>query len=427
MKTKVTSERFFLRSPNINVCFRIQIDREFNPENFAAAMNIVCKCHPLLQCSIEKDEKNEAWFVPNIKPIEVEYFRREEMPDWKVWYNEKDSIPFDFPHENLLRISAIVGDNQTEIIILGHHIIGDGMGYFTLSKDLLLALDNRLEATPQILPPNDTFIKGKQLSFLARLYIGSLNKKWRKDRRFFSENEYRDFFHEYRRSFSPQIYTASIPAEDLQRITTLCRSNGLSVNELITAAFAFAFAADKKLRIGIAINARNELTTDPHSCMGNYVTGVSFKANCRSGDNFIASAKNIIEKLRRQLTNPNKRHAIVNFLRLLDGDLIESIMFASYGNYQLPIPEQIGKMILEGLTNRGLGISNLGRYEMNNYNTFCVSDLEFIGAAFPANIVSVGIITVNNKLNICLRYNEADMDEDAAKNICTEAMKLMLG
>jgi NRPS condensation-like uncharacterized protein len=427
MRLRIAAERLFLRSPNINVCFRIKIDAELKPENFAAAMDTVCRRHPLLQSYITKDEDKTAWFVPNAKPVEVEYFKREDMRDWKLWYREKDGIPFDLLHENPVRIATITGDNQSEIIILGHHIIGDGIGYFNLAKDLLLALDNRLEATPQIPPANHTFIKGRKLSLLSRLYAGKLNKEWRRSGKLFSENDYLDLFHDYRNRLIPRIYTDTIREADLERLTARCRSNNLSVNEVITAAFALALAADKEVRIGVAASTRGELTTAPHDCMGNYVTGISVRANCVAGNNFIASAKNIAEMLRRELSDPKKRHAIVNFLNLFDGDLIESIMFASYGNYPSPVSKQIGRIIAEGSEGRGLGISNLGRHEIAAHSAFRLSDLEFIGPAFPANILSVSIITVNDKLNICLRYNEADMDEDAARQVCSEAMKLMLG
>ena len=425
-KLRINTERLFLRSPNINVCFRIKIDRELNPEDLSAAINIVCKRHPLLTSSILK-ENNEAWFVPNLKPIKAEYFRREEMPDWKIWYTREDNKPFDFANESPVRFSAIAGDDQTEIIILGHHIIGDGIAYFNLAKDLLSALDNNLAEDPQIPPANDTFIKGNKLSFLSRIYAGRLNKEWRKNKKHFSEDDYLAFFRDYRNSFIPQVYLSSVNEDNLKRLTAVCRQNKLTVNELITSAFASAFSPDKEVRIGVAASTRGELITDPQFCMGNYVTGISVKANCISTNDFILNTKNLAKTIRGQLTDVKKRHAVVNFLKLFDGDLIESIMFASYGNFPLPISQKIGIMIAEGMKERGLGISNLGRHEINNYKNFSLSDMEFIGPAFPANIISVSVITVNNKLNICLRYNDVDINSEDVERNCNKAIKLMLG
>jgi hypothetical protein len=102
--------------------------------------------------------------------------------------------------------------------------------------------------------------------------------------------------------------------------------------------------------------------------MGNYVTGISVNVNYIPEKDFISNTKNIATILRKQLTNFKTRHLIVNFLSEFDTDLVESIMFASYGNHQLPISKKIGELIGEGLDKKGLGISNLGRHKFNNYN-----------------------------------------------------------
>jgi hypothetical protein len=217
----------------------------------------------------------------------------------------------------------------------------------------------------------------------------------------------------------------SIIEADLKKLTEICKSHKLTVNELMTSAFVVAFAADKEARVGVAASTRGELPAKPYYCMGNYVTGISIKVKCAPENYFMSNVKSIAKMLRKELTDAKKRHAIVNFLSGFDNDLIESIMFASYGDYKLPISKKIGTIIAEGLDGRGLGMSNLGWHEMNNYNGFYLLDLQFIGPAFPANIISVSVITVNNKLNICLRYNETEIETDAVIMIYKKAMELI--
>ena len=313
-KLKIATERLFLRSPNINVCFRISIDGNFDPNDFSLAIDNVCKRHPLLKCAIEIDHDHNAWFAPNANPIEVEYYKHEEMPDWKNWYKKTDNMPFDFIHGPLVKICALVGNNQTEIIILGHHIIGDGIGYLNLAKDILSALDGELETIPLMPPSNNKFIRGKKIGLLSGLYAQKLNKAWRKNKTHFSENDYLEFFRDYRAKFIPQIYMDSINENDLKKLKAICKLNKLTVNELVTSAFTAAFAADREARIGVAASTRGELTAKPYYCMGNYVTGISIKVNCVSGNDFMSNVRNITEMLRCELTDVKKRHAIGNFL-----------------------------------------------------------------------------------------------------------------
>jgi NRPS condensation-like uncharacterized protein len=319
-----------------------------------------------------------------------------------------------------------MGNDNTEIIIVGHHIIGDGIAYLNLAKDILAALDNRLEAIPEIPPANNTFVRGKKLGLLSRLYAAKLNKTWRKNRTHFSELDYLAFFRDYRGRFVPQMYTDSINEDELKKITGKCKSNKLTVNELLTSAFALAFASDTELRVGVAASTRGELKTKPYHCMGNFVTGISIKVNRAPANDFMATVHAITALLRAELTNVKKRHAVVNFLGSFDSDLIESIMFAAYGDYDLPVSKKIGTIIAEGTDGRGLGISNLGRHEMNNYNTFRLLDVQFIGPAFPANMLSVSIITVGNRLNICLRYNETEIAANSVITLYKKVIALLL-
>jgi NRPS condensation-like uncharacterized protein len=422
-KLRIFSERLFLRSPNINVCFRIKISGNIETREFETAINHVCKRHPLLNCSIEIDNEHNAWFVQNTTPIGIEYYNSQEMPDWQDWHRKQDAIPFDFLHGPLLKICVISNENQMEIIIFGHHIIGDGIGYLNLSKDILLALDNKLDITPQIPSLNNKFKEGGKLGVLLKLYATHLNKVWRKNRISFSENDYCMFLKQYHTRLIPGRYINSINESNLNKLIEKCKINNVTVNELISAAFSIAMIElsgnypNKEIRLGIVANTRNELVTNPCNCMGNYVTGISTNVNYITKKGFMSNVMNIAVILRKQLTNIKNRHLVVNFLSEVDTDLVESIMFASYGNYQLPTSRKLGKLLGEGSDKKGLGVSNLGRHEFNNYDTFRLLDMQFIGPAFPANLLSVSIITVNNKLNISIGYNEADITTDIVKQI----------
>lgn len=430
-KLKILTERLFLRSPNINVCFRIIIAGNIDKKQFEEAFNNVRKRHSLLNCSVEIDNNHNAWYVFNKSYIGIEYYRSDEMPNWQDWYKKSDDIPFDFIHGPLIKVCVITGDNQMEIIVLGHHIIGDGIGYLNLSKDILLALDNRLEIIPQELPVNNNFENCKNLGFLSKLYAKKLNKKWKENRIKFSEDEYGKFFQQYRNRFIPKMYLNSIDEKSLKKIVEKCKDNGMTVNELLTSAFSGAMVTvldnypTKEIHVGIAVNTRNELITKPYYCMGNYVTGISVKINYDFENNFISNAKNISSIMSKKLTNSKERHLIVNFLSEFDNDLIESIMYASYGKYELPVSKKIGELIGEGTENKLLGISNLGKHEFNNYETFKFIDMQFIGPAYPADLIGVSIITANNKLNVCLRYNENEIKSEEIKMIYDKTMELL--
>jgi NRPS condensation-like uncharacterized protein len=155
------------------------------------------------------------------------------------------------------------------------------------------------------------------------------------------------------------------------------------------------------------------------------VWGILVKAHYKPSNDFISNAKIIAAILKRQLENKKNRHLVVHFLNMFDSDLIDSIMFAAYGGFNHPVSKKIAELTGEQKRKKVLGISNLGRHEFSCYNNFKVIDIQFIEPAFPANTITVGIITVNNKMNLCIRYNEGEIKMEIIRRIYEKVIELL--
>jgi NRPS condensation-like uncharacterized protein len=425
IKIALANERLFLRSPAINVCFRIVIAGAVAKSLAERAVAALCLRHPLLNSFVETDSDGTRWLVQRDELLALEYCAAGEM-DWRQWYAKADSEPFDFSQGPLVRICIISGA-ETEIIILGHHVLGDGVGYLNLAKDFVAALNNRLDPAPQLPPFTAEERYFKHTALLdpgVQAYARGLNEEWKKSRVSFSENDYKLFFAGYRSKLSPQFYLASLAGDKLESLVNTARENSLTVNEMIAASFSQAFMETlgaPEIRLGVAANIRNELVSEPNACMGNYVTGIATKTNRDPAKDFKAAAQATAAILREQLAKPQNRHLAVHFLNEFDKDLIESAMYAAYGNFEHPVAKQLASLLGEEKANKGLGISNLGRHNLEN----CAS-LQFIGPAFPANLLTVGAITVNGTLNFCLRYNEEELSTETVEKIYNRASQLLL-
>jgi NRPS condensation-like uncharacterized protein len=437
MKIPFRNGRFHLRSPSINVCFRLVIEGEVSKWKIGKAIEQVCEKHPLLNCCVELDQSTEhnVWFVKNKKGITVEHYVSGDI-DWQTWYMKNDNIPFDLTNGPLLRICLITGKHtaasqSSEIVILGHHILGDGIGYLNLIKDILLSLDGKLDAPPLMPPFEAADLYFKQTILLepgVKAYAEGLNEEWRKNRIQINDKDYHDFFRQYRDRFNPNLYMTSMQEDDLKRLSTKSKAYGFTVNEIIVSAFSLAameVLKKSEIRIGVAASIRNELISEPMECMGNYVTGISAKVNSDLAKNFILSSKAIAESIREQLLNPKSRHLAIHFLNEFDKDLLELIPMAAHGSLEHKFAKKLGELIGENSENKGLGFTNLGRHDFHNYDNFKIMDIQFIGPAFPANLLTVGVITVNNRLNICLRFNETEISTDCAEAICRKAILLL--
>jgi NRPS condensation-like uncharacterized protein len=407
----------------------VVIDKLFNKTIIEEALKNVCLRNPLLKCSVEIDNDNNAWLVQKDGSINIEYYKSNEM-DWQTWYKMTDNIPFDLLEKPLIKFCIITGEH-TEIIILGHHIIGDGIGYLNLVKDILLALDNRIDITPQIPPfksADKEFKKTVPLSILIKIFAKKLNKKWRKNCVRFSENDYLELFRRYRAKYSPSLYTALIEGDGIKKILEKAKSNCLTVNEIIASAFSISVMETlncRKICLGLAANIRNELVSEPNNCMGNYVTGISAKIHYNPSNGFILNAKKMAGTMKKKLRNVKSRHLLVHFLNEFDKDLIESLVFAAYGDFDHPVSKKLAKSIGERTEDKNIGISNLGRHDFCDYESFQMINIQFIGPAFPANLLKVDVITIGSKMNLCFRYNAEEINESVVKIICEKTIEFL--
>ena len=70
-------------------------------------------------------------------------------------------------------------------------------------------------------------------------------------------------------------------------------------------------------------------------------------------------------------------------------------------------------------------MSNLGRHELTGYRRIHAPDIWFVGPVFPANVVSVSVLTVNNAMHIVLRYNEPELNTEHVQTLYKKALALL--
>lgn len=405
MKRFVGSKIIHLFSPNINVCYGVGINRSFTTEVIRAAIDATIIRHPMLLYTVKADDAGE-WFYDDDGMVEIQFL--DNNISLSEWYVKNDSIPFDF-NRCLVKIVVFIGDNNTDIMLLGHHILGDGLGFLNVIKDLLTAIDGKLTDEILVVPENN-FIKNiGSDGFLMELFAKSLNKKWRKSKTQFSYNEYVELFNNYRNSNPPSIYLDNILSVD--KIHTACKKIGITVNEAFYQAFVCALNkfGITKTKFGCAASIRNEMQYDVSNTMGNYTTGIMA---------VIPSPKDAPQKLRDKLRNPKYRYQIIQLLNLIDRSLIAAVPFAIYDNYNNKTVNRLGATIGEKNENKSFGITNLGVQQFGDYS-FNVN-IQFICPVFPQNFLTVGIITVNNIAQFTLRYSEKDLTEKQVADLFSD-------
>jgi len=390
----------------------VRIDFDFSNADFENAISAVEHRHPILKYVIKTNADGQKYYEAN-GGVSIRFYAESET-NWQKWYTETDNIPFVFESESLAKIAVIRGDGYSDIVFLGHHILGDGMGYLNLVRDFLCALDGKIDNEVLEIPQNN-HLKKKSGGLLLKLFAGSLNKQWSKNKKIFSDAEYVEFFKKYRQQNPAGIYLAETEKDFLPKLKEDCKARGITVNEAILKAFVRSIQLQNKvdqIRVGCAASIRNEFEIPTPNHMGNYVTGISID---------VKNADSVPLKLREKFNNPKKRYLIVHFLDRMEKSLVESVMYAGYGDYENPVSKKLAEQLHEQ-HGKSFGISNLGVQDFDNYS-FNVSDVWFVNPAFPQNFLTIGLITVDGIMKFCLRYY--GMDEAQILNIYNKFKELV--
>ncbi len=422
------NERIHFRSPNINVCYLVSIKGDFSDSQFEKAVEAVSKRHNMLTCVLETDERNNIWYLFGKSKPSLEIYNDSKITDWIKWYEKTDNHPFDFDSGPLVKFCIVKKEDVTDVIILGHHIIGDGIGYLNLLRDFLLALDARLDTAP-LKPVADNYLETKSgLGLISSFFARGLNKSWRKSSKHFTHQEYVNLFNRYRQIHVPSMHISELNESELERLIAKCKESGVTVNETISTAFIKALQqidskySNKELRFGVAANIRSEMKVPVVEGMCNYTTGISIKIGYDNCKGFTENVKIMAQKLRAKLKNPKYRYEVVHFLNILDKDFIESAFFAAYDGFNNPSSKKLAKVLGETTDEKGIGISNLGLQDIGHFNTFEVTNVLFIPPAFPANVINIGVITIKSRLNLCLRYSKPEISDSFVEKLCNAAL-----
>jgi hypothetical protein len=167
------------------------------------------------------------------------------------------------------------------------------------------------------------------------------------------------------------------------------------------------------------------MTVDPKESMGNYVSGTAVSACYDDSLDFWTNAKNIGDLLNSKLKKTSKRLIALGLLDAIDDSLIDAMNFAGFGGYQNPTAQKLCDILCGVPADEGLGISNLGKFKMS-FEQFSVEKMWFVPPLFASSDFIVGVFTLNNEMNFCLRYSASEQEEDSIIKLFEEAKSCLL-
>ncbi len=452
-------ERLFTRSPFSVVTMVARIQGLVTESMLRDALDKVCLRHVNLRVRIVDDEHGNPYFTADgAGEIPMHEVPWESEDQWIHVMDETSRVPLAFDERPPIRFFLLQGPDRTDLVIVSHHIICDGMSLAFLAKDLMAHLgDPSLE--PEALPDPvqiglDSLPEDVHLNLATRAILRRMNRKWDQQRVLFDHQDYLDltatYWSELRHMTLPILFSEA----ETDELVARCKSEDVSVNTALTAAFAKAQMDENggKLphpRIGIATSLRGRLRVPVGEAMGFYASSVTFKAKWRRREDFWSNARRLQRRMQKLIQGKGSFKDPTSWC-YLDPTFLEATSFKKLGGLVPPdAPSheklsafarqddavkrilKLGKMDSLDKPFMGTWVTNLTRLDFpRRYGELELDRLILHpGAAYPLSqvVLVIGAVTCAGKLSLVMEFADDGQRPAMMRGVQDIAVELLLG
>jgi hypothetical protein len=403
--------------PDINIVMKVDITGSPEIEAIKRAAASAVDANEILNCRIVVLENGDAIYERIEKPM---YSVEISNESWTEVTRKNESRIFNISIGELVRFFILTGEGDTQLLIIAHHLAGDGLSIAYLIEDIMLALEGKkLKFRPIQLVSAEEFPKGSKLNPMMRFGVRIYNRKWKKTGKVFLYPDYEKMFHNYWKERKTFICCQQLSQEELEAISKIANKNEVSVNSLITTAFARAY--DGKADIGLAVSIREK----GYHAMGNYASGISILYEYNDNKSFMENAQAVHRLIYKKLSNDRRKYFVLHFTDAMDPSLLDSACMVAFGGYTNKTAEYFTHMMGYDGHPKSISITNLTKLDIEqNYGKYGIKNLIFTAPLIPNACRVVGIASLGGSASFTMHVLE-DENLDKEKRLFSETMRIL--
>lgn len=403
MEHRLLTERIHYYAPAINIVLTCTVGGNPNIEELKTAIRKGVDKHDIFRSRVVLNEEGEGYYEPIPEAVvKIELLESYEEEDWKKLIYEQERIAFDFVHGELIRFFILRKIERIQLIMIAHHLCGDGLAITYLLRDIMTALGNPSLATqrmPVRICTERDIPKVARLRPHVRLLVRWGNKQWNKKKRVFRYEEFLSMFRRYWNNHQTAVEDFVISGDTLIRLQDVCRNNKITINTAIATAFLLTIRTETES--GYAVSVRPER----YEGMGNFASGVSIEYEPVKDASFWKNAIAIQLQLYKKIKNVKKKYFVLEFMSKVEPTIMDSIYFNTYADYQDKIAASFANMFRYKNNPRGMGITNLTRLKIPSaYGNYRIEDLRFVAPIVPNAKRIIGVVTLEDTMAITMNY-----------------------
>ncbi len=451
-------ERLMTRSPFATVTMVARIRGAVPPQTLANAVERARLRHPLLRVRIVDDDQHNPWFTSDgAAPIPIHVTPRDTDGQWKALVREAGKSAFKFDEGPPIRFCLLHSPDVSDLVIICHHILCDGLSLAYLARDILAYLGNpdaelADQGGPTPLTP-ESMPEGVSLNPLVRFFVRRINRQWEESPVFFDQSDYEALSEAYWRSYEHRLTSIELSSDKTEELAIRCRREGVTVNTALVAAYA---RAQKNVlgnrhhpKLAIAGDLRGRMNPQAGEAVGFYASAVTheFEVDGRLG--FWDSARRLQRRLTNRYTdkalfkdpltwsflNPTILEAI-NFKkigRLVEGDSPRMRKLRAFSERDDVVLRILRRDGLDSLDQVAIGTAMTNLTRLDFPSKYGALELERLimkpGGAFPlANVnILVGAVTAAGRLSLTTEFIEDNVASEEMEAINEQVLACFSG
>ncbi len=366
----------FLYDPSVYISFLASIEGEITPEEMKEAIEVGYTRNETTMSKVILENGNI--YFQNVEKTGCKVFVDER--DWQEIMHESEQSAFKIDEGELVRSYIIPTKEGLSLLVMAHHIMGDGKAFIMLLEDILCNLTGRevkyrelnREGTEKI--PSDL-----KLPMPVRMGIKALNAMWKRNGKIFTWEDYYHVHEKFWKERQSDIQFETIEKEQLDLIKAECKEWGISINSYVVTKLLQKHPEYENVCCPISLRGENR-------SISNQVALVRMLSKYDEKKTFEANAKEIHKIIKKRLENDGKKYFISLSLREMEPTLVDSSLMYAHGGYQNSISKKIAQLIgYAGNNKTHLSVTNLQNVNLEtDYNRFRLKNIGFTAACMSA-------------------------------------------
>ncbi|HKM34779.1 MAG TPA: condensation domain-containing protein [Lachnospiraceae bacterium] len=390
MKKYILTERSDLFEPNVYISLVVSLSGSVSIEKIKNAVMQAYKANEATMSKVVLQENGEAFYQKmDCSGCRVIIEHR----DYGSIISESEKQPFAIKNGEMIRTYIIPEDTGFTLLIMAHHLVGDGQSILIFLQDMIDCLSGKtVDYKPMELVDPVRLVKKFHMPYYIRAFCKICNRKWKKQGRNFTWEDYETIHLRYWEKHHSELFIQTYSADEIK---SMC-PQGITVNSFMVTKLSALYP--ESASIGIPVSIREQ------SCsMSNQTSGIKIAFTYNKELSYEENVSEVHGKISQAIHNKFTKYMVLPFVAMIHPTLMDAVIMQAYGLYQNDLSERVGTASgYFGKNKRDLGITNLMKVNIScDCRDFQLADILFIPPKVAYSKAIIGIITYQDKMHVC--------------------------